>query len=765
VIARARSVQLRWWLAGSVALAACGPTSNAPPPKPPHAPTTVNDPVANLVAFATLLGDLRFFHPSDEGANADWDALAVAAIPRVEEARNPDELAKALTAIFRPVAPTVRIYTSGRAPPLPPALVAPARSEDATFAGWLHYGVHLDDPQPIYSRVLVTNRSTPHPAPSDLHQPIAAEVARRKTLRVRASARAELPNSDATASVVVVVWQRSGFRVIASAPVTSADWMDVDLAGEGPDAERMQVHVGLRVTGDGKAWIDDVTASLAGTPLRVENGDFESTNAGELPAGWFNEDQSGTTSALRPHKGIRCGAIHSTPLPLERLPTPAQTLHVPLGSGVDAELPLTLYLDADGHTLPRSARRGPPASLRPDRLFGYSASQRSVRLADVALSWGVLQHFYPYFDVVAVDWAAELRIALFRAIGDTGMATFHGTLKRLVAALHDGHGGVSIEESNARKEKVGERAGMPLAMRVIEGQLVVTAVAAGAGDIKPGDIVESIDGVPASRALAASGEMISAATPQWLALREALVIDFGPKGESVPLTLRRGRTGATYAARLRRTEDSDVARTRVEPDKLAELEPGILYVDLDRITDDDFDRALTKLVSARGVIFDLRGYPKRVSVMPLRHLTGETMMCPEFFITKTKRPNRDGVELKEERCTLAPLAPRLSGKIVFLTDAQAISYAETYLGIVEAYKLATIVGETTAGTNGNVNSFMLPGGYRVTFTGTRVLKNDGSRHHGVGIAPTVPCARTIEGVAAGRDEILECGVATMKSPR
>jgi hypothetical protein len=37
----------------------------------------------------------------------------------------------------------------------------------------------------------------------------------------------------------------------------------------------------------------------------------------------------------------------------------------------------------------------------------------------------------------------------------------------------------------------------------------------------------------------------------------------------------------------------------------------------------------------------------------------------------------------------------------------------------------------------------------------RVLKHDGSRHHGVGIAPTVPVSRTIAGVIAGRDELLE----------
>jgi predicted Zn-dependent protease len=54
------------------------------------------------------------------------------------------------------------------------------------------------------------------------------------------------------------------------------------------------------------------------------------------------------------------------------------------------------------------------------------------------------------------------------------------------------------------------------------------------------------------------------------------------------------------------------------------------------------------------------------------------------------------------------------------------------MGIVENYKLDEILGETTAGTNGNVNPFALPGGYNITWTGLKVLKHHGSQHHGVG---------------------------------
>ena len=75
--------------------------------------------------------------------------------------------------------------------------------------------------------------------------------------------------------------------------------------------------------------------------------------------------------------------------------------------------------------------------------------------------------------------------------------------------------------------------------------------------------------------------------------------------------------------------------------------------------------------------------------------------------------------------------------------------------MVEHYRLAELVGEPTAGTNGNINVNHLPGGYTVVFTGMKVLKHDGSRHHGAGILPTVPVLPTVAGIRAGRDEQLE----------
>jgi hypothetical protein len=55
-----------------------------------------------------------------------------------------------------------------------------------------------------------------------------------------------------------------------------------------------------------------------------------------------------------------------------------------------------------------------------------------------------------------------------------------------------------------------------------------------------------------------------------------------------------------------------------------------------------------------------------------------------------------------------------------------------------------------------------PTGCTTRFTGLRVTKANGSRFHLIGIRPTIPASRTIAGVAAGRDEVLERALAHVR---
>ncbi|HZO53842.1 MAG TPA: S41 family peptidase, partial [Bryobacteraceae bacterium] len=173
---------------------------------------------------------------------------------------------------------------------------------------------------------------------------------------------------------------------------------------------------------------------------------------------------------------------------------------------------------------------------------------------------------------------------------------------------------------------------------------------------------------------------------------------------------------------------------------------------------------LSSLSAAKGIVFDLRGYPAFKNPMKMfGYLLANGGTSAQWHIPVVVQPNRVGMTFdRQGEWTIKAREPILRMKKVFLTDGRAISYAESCMGIVEHYKIGDIVGEATAGTNGNINPLRLPGGYTFVWTGMKVLKHDGSQHHGVGITPTIPVMRTRAGVAAGVDEVLERGLKALE---
>ena len=423
-----------------------------------------------------------------------------------------------------------------------------------------------------------------------------------------------------------------------------------------------------------------------------------------------------------------------------------------LPGGVSVRLPLVVAVEA-GHTLP-AATADP---VRPQKPIDFkpSGDDRATRLADVVIAWNVLQHFYPYFDLVPGDWAAELPKALSAAAVDADRAAFRRTLQRLVVALGDGHG--AVVDANGR-DPARPFGSLAVALAWIEDRAVV--VAANDPGLRRGDVIARIDGRGVGDLIREAEGRVSGATPQWKRFRALYEITTGPMATPARLEGLRA-DGAAFAIDAPRVTGAPPREAR--PELLAELRPGYLYVDLDRITDGEIEAAWPRLADAKGVIFDLRGYPKPRPTF-LSHLTDRIVTSPRWHVPVITRPDQQGVTWKTSNWTLRPAQPRIAGRIAFITDGRAMSYAESVLGLVEGERLAPIVGEPTAGTNGNVNPLVLPGGYTIRWTGMKVLKHDGSPHHGVGIQPTVPVRRTLAGIRAGRDEQLEAALREVGAP-
>jgi hypothetical protein len=377
-------------------------------------------------------------------------------------------------------------------------------------------------------------------------------------------------------------------------------------------------------------------------------------------------------------------------------------------------------------------------------------SDLDVRLADTVAAWNVYRHFYPYWSEAEVDWDGLLAVHIANAYSAGSRDAYWRALQLLVADARDGHGLVM--------DRGGPPLGaLPVALRIIEGQLVVTASAI--RDIPLGAVVTAVNGVAASERIVQEMKLASG-TMQWKQTLAARRIAACERGTAVNVTFTLG-TGP--AREFETSCDPQQARAEKRPESMTEIAPGIWYVDLTRTTQEQATPMLPKLASAAGIVFDLRGYPTNIGYWILPYLITTANNDSWMHVANIVGPFGSISGWQSFGWRLTPASPHLGGRRVFLTDARAISYSESVMGHVADLKLATIIGSTTAGTNGNVVTFTVPSGFAIRFTGMLVTGHDGrAQHHLIGVKPDIPLEPTIAGIRAGRDELLERALTVLR---
>lgn len=725
--------------------------------------------VANLHAFARLYGVLRWFHPSDAAAALDWDRFAVEGVRRVIDAPDVPALRSRLAELIAPFAPTVHLTIGDETFPDEPAL-HPSSSADLDVIAWEHLG-YGDSTYGTWYASKRRHRGRRVPAPG---VPFAAlwqakDAAPYRGTRVRFSGKLRTA-SRARGQLWLRIERGNGASFtdeMDDRPVVSSTWRLAEIEGSVVgDATRLVF--GVLMAGVGTTWYDDLELSVQksdGTwkAIEISNPGFESDNvlASWNPgsgrpsltsiAGWSataDHDQPASgTSSLR----LEAATQVLTNELFDDAPRSGESIDIDLGRGLRARIPISLYSKAgqtigDNPAAVRRAQANLPITSSTD--FDVVAAA-----ADIIVVWNALTHFWPYWDLVSVDWNAELDRALLATLGERTVDRHVLTLRRMSTATPDGHIGVSCLSET-------ERAQPPFSVAHVAGQVVVTATAD--SSIHVGDIIISIDGRSVIDQLIAE-QSLSSGTPQWRLFDALGALGTGPATSRLAVQLRRGQT----------TLDISVPRSGDRPRAYAypsinRFDDGVYYVDLRRAAMSEINAIIGQLASAPGVIFDLRGKPKSNHDV-LAHLLTRIDDAKDWVgFPRVIRPDHAANAIAGWTSVLPwesmpPRQPHISGRVAFVTGPGAISYAETVMGMVEDYHLGEIVGSATAGTNSNVAQITTPTGCRVLFTGARVTRRDGSRFHLIGVQPTIPAQRTIAGILAGRDEVVEKALAYVRT--
>jgi C-terminal processing protease CtpA/Prc len=733
-------------------------TANAQPPE--------SQKVRNLRAFAKLYGYVRFFHPSDEASQIDWNRFAIYGAQKVKGAKNTQELKSALDALFLPVAPTAQIYPATEKPK-PGKL--PGDTQGLKIVAWQHRGLGSGASNAIYQSIRLNRKNTQAGRGSDfgtIVQNIDAQTYRGMEIKLMAAVRMETPDDASQGQLWLRVDRTNNqpgfFDNMQDRPFKTAQWQTYEIVGK-VDGDASRIAFGGFLLGAGKVWLDKFELFVRNNPsqawqtVAIPNSGFESGAANSPPESWHAASPGYTfhTTGDKPFEGEKCLLIAKPSVEFsgelfEKRPQIGEAIDQTLDLNLRCYVPLALYSGENGTLGEKNphAFQKLESTLKSMDLERLTAADENVRVADMVIAWNVLQHFYPYFDVVKVAWDNELTQTLAAALADKTEEDFLLTLRKMVAQLQDGHG--NVYHSGIAKRK----AGVPFAVDWVESQLVVIALKDTA-KIRKGDVILSVGDMPAEKALLHEEQFISG-SPQWKRNKALRQFASGDSGSVAMLKVKRGNARLDVAV-PRNYKGAPLEEFERAP--IQKLEGDIYYVNLDKATIADLNEQITELAQARGVIFDLRGYPKGNHDI-IRHLIDQPVQSAKWNVPQIIYPDHQiaGYDTSG-RWTLTPKTPRLKGKIVFLTHGGAISYAESFMGIIEHYKLAEIVGQPTAGANGNVNFVELPGGYRVIWTGMKVLKHDGSQHHLIGIKPTTAVARTIQGVRAGKDEFIEKAIA------
>lgn len=379
------------------------------------------------------------------------------------------------------------------------------------------------------------------------------------------------------------------------------------------------------------------------------------------------------------------------------------------------------------------------------------------RLLALFRLWSIIDTFYPYKHLIG-DWDAVLRefIPRFEAAKDE--QEYAAAVLEAVARIDDGH---SFAAGHRAADSVFGAWTFPANVRHVEGQYVVTKKRGNfpAGTpLEVGDVIVSVDGEPIEQRVQRLWKYRTASTE--IARRNGVVAAAmrGPK-DSVAAIGIRNADGSTRVVNVPR-----VAMFVPPPEPKGEpyriLDGNIGYVDLERLTPMQVDAMFDALLETKAIIFDMRGYP-RGTAWPIapRINTKKAKVGATFRRVQLPKDREGSSGFFFDQQLPKSDKPVYQGQTLMLIDDRAISQSEHTGLFFEAASGTKFIGSNSAGANGDVTNFTLPGGFTVGFTGHDVRHADGRQLQRIGLVPDVRVEPTIKGIREGKDEVLERAIA------
>lgn len=357
----------------------------------------------------------------------------------------------------------------------------------------------------------------------------------------------------------------------------------------------------------------------------------------------------------------------------------------------------------------------------------FNSNIKNHRLLLLFIFWNTIEYWDVNKYLMDEKWSESLNRHLKNFIEADSQDKFEKAKLNLIASLNDSH---SHSISSYFGDKIFNH--YPIFIgKIINDSLVVTGIynkkLADKDSISLGDVIYKIEGKTIKNYISENfTSIISASNENYLYNRvQYSLIPSGNKDtvsiESISKEKKRIKKQISLYPKI--TTENPVFIRKPINDNLQFLRPDIAYLNLNAINQKELKDAFKKIKTTKGLIIDLRNYPKN-------YFDIAKYLCPKRskFI-KILYPLKSHPAYGENN-GIAPLSfisdpfkcgtnnkDYYRGKVVLLVNRSTMSKAE-FIGMqIQNAPDCITIGEQTAGSVMNIQSFTLPDKQEVYFTG------------------------------------------------
>jgi C-terminal processing protease CtpA/Prc len=374
---------------------------------------------------------------------------------------------------------------------------------------------------------------------------------------------------------------------------------------------------------------------------------------------------------------------------------------------------------------------------------------KGYRLLSLFRYWNIIEYYFPNKHLIDKNWDAVLKEFIPKIVEGNDELSYKLTLVELIGNIQDTHANV-WGRNDVLLDFFGEKT-VPVQIKYIEKQFVVVQLH---DEFKPnqklkvGDIILKVNGVDVNDYVTNNKKYFPASNEptQFRGISSKLLLT---NNEKLSVTYKSGNEVFT--------EEFETIDDKYWPDTKPaskELTSEIGYIYPASLKKGEINDIMKSFENKKGIVLDFRCYPSDFIVFSLgKLLLPESKDFVKFSKTSENHPGL--FEYTKPTSVGNRNSNYYKGKVVILINEETQSSAEYHVMALRLAPKATVIGSTTAGADGNVSRLFLPGSVMTMISGIGVYYPDGTETQRIGIVPDLKMEPTIEGIKAGKDELLE----------